>query len=105
MLGSPKFKLVLAVVATGALFAWHTTRDARESPTVHTIKRQSPPAAAATARGANFDFYLLALTVHAAFCADGHRQLGECRRSSNWPLVIHGLWPENREPRTYPRDC
>ena len=21
------------------------------------------------------------------------------------PLVIHGLWPERMEPRTYPRDC
>ncbi len=21
------------------------------------------------------------------------------------PLVIHGLWPERNEPRTYPHDC
>lgn len=57
------------------------------------------------AHGAEFDFYLLALTLHAAFCADGHAQKGECRAHATWPLVLHGLWPENRESRTSPHDC
>ncbi len=45
------------------------------------------------------------MTVHAAFCAEGHRQSAECRARGQWPLVIHGLWPENVEPRSYPHDC
>src|SRR5690606_38278540 len=56
-----------------------------------------------------FDFYLLAMTVHAGFCADGRQQMAECRagtgRAQARPLVIHGLWPERLEPRTYPSDC
>ena len=53
----------------------------------------------------SFDFYLMALTVHPAFCADGHSRQRECRTSVHRPLVIHGLWPERNEPRTYPHDC
>ena len=45
------------------------------------------------------------MSVHAAFCADGHQHSAECRGPGKWPLVIHGLWPENLEPRTYPHDC
>ena len=97
--------MVLAIAALGALFAWHTTRETRESPTVSPHPGHAAAPAAATAHGANFDFYLLSLTVHAAFCADGHRQLAECQSQSAWPLAIHGLWPENRAPRTYPHDC
>jgi ribonuclease I len=97
--------VVLAIAAIGALFAWHTTRETRESPTVLPHADSRPASAPAAAHGAQFDFYVLALTVHAAFCADGHRQLGECQSRAAWPLVIHGLWPENREPRTYPHDC
>jgi ribonuclease I len=52
-----------------------------------------------------FDFYLLALTAHAAFCADGRERMAECRAGAPRPLVIHGLWPERLEPRTWPRDC
>ena len=62
-------------------------------------------APAAHGAGATFDFYLLAMTVHAAFCADGHERKAECRVRGQRPLVIHGLWPENLEPRTYPHDC
>lgn len=61
------------------------------------------PAAAST--GPAFDFYLLALTVHAAFCADGHAGKPECRARPSRPLAIHGLWPEKLEPRSYPHDC
>ncbi len=52
---------------------------------------------------ADFDFYLLALTSHPAFCADGHARKAECRAPV--PLSIHGLWPEKRQPGKYPRDC
>jgi len=79
------------------------TREPAESTTVTRPRpvEATPPAA----HGAEFDFYLLALTVHSAFCADGHRQKGECRAPANWPLVLHGLWPEDRESRTSPHDC
>ncbi|MFO1426008.1 MAG: hypothetical protein U1F11_03345 [Steroidobacteraceae bacterium] len=58
-----------------------------------------------------FDFYLLALTLEPAFCEDVERRsLGQCRALrredvARTPLVLHGLWPENLEPGTYPRDC
>ena len=51
-----------------------------------------------------FDFYLLSMSLHAAFCAD-HAGKPECRARGQRPLVIHGLWPENLTPRTYPHDC
>lgn len=54
---------------------------------------------------AGFDFYLMAMSIHAAWCADGNTGKTECRAGSDRPLVVHGLWPERREPRTYPRDC
>ena len=47
----------------------------------------------------------MALTVHSAFCADGNSREPECRAAVHRPLVIHGLWPERNEPRTYPHDC
>ncbi len=47
----------------------------------------------------------MALTLHPAFCADGTRAPQECRAGGHRPLVIHGLWPERMEPRTYPHDC
>lgn len=53
---------------------------------------------------ASFDFYLLALSSHPAFCADGHARKAECRADSP-PISIHGLWPERLEPRRYPHDC
>lgn len=92
---------VLAVVASGALLAC----DGRETAE---IRRAREPAAAAPAKSAGapkFDFYLLAMTVHPAFCADGHQLKAECRVRGARPLAIHGLWPENLTPRTYPRDC
>jgi ribonuclease I len=47
----------------------------------------------------------MALTAHRAFCADGNARRQECRSGGHRSLVIHGLWPERMEPRTYPRDC
>jgi len=46
----------------------------------------------------------MALTVHSAFCAE-HARKAECSARGQRPLVIHGLWPERYEPRTYPHDC
>jgi ribonuclease I len=89
-LRSVKSLVVLAVLAMGALLTWHVRQD---------IPPGGPRAKPA------FDFYLLAMTMHAAFCDDGHADKKECRAGSKRPLVIHGLWPERLEPRTYPRDC
>jgi ribonuclease T2 len=63
------------------------------------------------ARTPRFDFYLLALTLEPAFCEDvEHARFGQCRRLradavARTPLVLHGLWPENLRPGTYPHDC
>ena len=59
---------------------------------------------------AGFDFYLLALTLEPAFCEERGQAIAQCRslddeRFARTPLVLHGLWPENRQPETYPRDC
>ena len=53
----------------------------------------------------DFDFYLLAMTLHPAFCADGHSRKRECRTVGTVPLAIHGLWPEKLQPGRYPRNC
>lgn len=53
----------------------------------------------------DFDFYLLAMTLHPAFCADGHLRKPECRAGRAVPISIHGLWPEKLAPGRYPRDC
>jgi ribonuclease T2 len=109
LLGAEKFKYVL-VAMTGALLACDSKPDSVKSPAVPHDSREKPPAtpparAADATAGAKFDFYLLSMTAHAAFCADGHAGKRECRAHDQRPLVIHGLWPENLEPRTYPRDC
>ncbi len=88
------------MLVVGALLACDPVApaDARQD-------RKAPAAAPAKpASGAKFDFYLMAMTVHAAFCADGHQRKPECRARQR-PLAIHGLWPENLTPRTYPHDC
>lgn len=104
-LRSHKGKVVLAIALIGALLAWFSGRDPDQPADVPQAKpgrqvRTSRPAATAP----SFDFYLLALTLHPAFCAE-RREAGECRSDAHRPLVIHGLWPERLEPRTYPHDC
>jgi ribonuclease T2 len=89
---------IVAIGVIGTLVAWFSRREAEISPPVP-ARDQPEPAAKST-----FDFYLMALTVRAAFCADGHERQEECR-SGGRVLVIHGLWPERNEPRTYPHDC
>jgi ribonuclease I len=99
-------KVVLAITLAGILFTWFSTREAGNSPTVRPdIPDRGPAKSRVDASPPVFDFYLLALTAHAAFCADGRERLGECRLGARRPLVIHGLWPERYEPRTWPHDC
>ena len=100
-----KGKVVLAVAAAGALLAWFSGRG--PDPPADVANNRPTKTASATRpapAGASFDFYLLALTMHPAFCAD-HQGLSECRTDIHRSLVIHGLWPERFEPRTYPHDC
>jgi ribonuclease T2 len=106
-LGSHKSKVVLAILVLGALLAWFSLRpnDAPVPPAEPAKAAPEKAARAKPASGAKFDFYLLAMTVHPAFCADGHQRKAECRARGQRPLVIHGLWPENLTPRTYPHDC
>jgi ribonuclease T2 len=96
---------VLAIALIGALVAWFLQRDAGNSPPEVAADEPRSPAAEPRASASTFDFYLMALTVHPAFCADGHSRKRECQVRSHRPLVIHGLWPERDQPRTYPRDC
>jgi len=110
-------KVVLSIVIVGTLLAWFSVHEPAGSPGVPPGRgvqtgskhKSSGPGGAATrtpaTRRASFDFYLLALTAHAAFCADGREDLSECRSAAPRPLVIHGLWPERLEPRAYPHDC
>jgi len=94
----------IALALVGALIAWFVPKDADKSLPVRPEPAAAKHAATATAH-ATFDFYLMALTVHSAFCNDGHTHEPECRIAVHRPLVIHGLWPERNEPRTYPHDC
>jgi ribonuclease I len=94
--------VTLAIALIGVLVAWFSQRDAGKSPPVvreDSRDRHGPPSA-----GAVFDFYLMAMTAHPAFCADNNRRR-ECTIGNHRPLVIHGLWPERMQPRTYPHDC
>jgi ribonuclease T2 len=65
---------------------------------------------AARSTPGQFDFYLLALSMAPAFCEDGHQQKRQCQSLNAQsfaatPLTLHGLWPENEQPESYPRDC
>jgi ribonuclease I len=114
----PGKKKYLAIgAACAALLAasvWQWQRPARQV----TETRAAPPAAKAATEPApdaegsaertqpqDFDFYLLALTAHPAYCADGHAREPECRTGASLPLSIHGLWPERLAPGKYPRNC
>jgi ribonuclease I len=81
-------------------------QEAERKPEIHVGFETEPDRGQKRNAGerASFDFYLLALSSHAAFCADGHSRKKECRGDSP-PISIHGLWPERLEPRTYPHDC
>ena len=95
--------IAAVILVIAAMAASYYRREGGSSP---------PPAAEMpgsreqkrSAAVASFDFYLMAMTVHRAFCAENARRR-ECVTDNNRPLVIHGLWPERMEPRTYPHDC
>jgi ribonuclease T2 len=87
----------------GALLVWLFPRAPETTP-VSRDRRDKAAAPARNSGAAAFDFYLLALTLHPAFCAE-RQDARECRAGGHRPLVIHGLWPERLKPRTYPRDC
>lgn len=112
---SHKSKVALAIAVLGALAAWYSTREshgpATDVPTrtppirEETREREKPVPRAAASRAADFDFYLMTMSLHAAFCADGHERTAECRVAAPRPLVIHGLWPERLDAGAYPHDC
>lgn len=87
------------------LATWNTRRDRVEPPDEGPAVLPGRPGKPSLSEGASFDFYLLALTAHPAFCADGHARKRECRAGATVPISIHGLWPERLEPGRYPRDC
>jgi ribonuclease T2 len=92
-------------------------RDAASpEPSASRAPSRMPPAARGAAqpgdspRRARFDFYLLALSLEPAFCEDGNQRISQCRALDaaafeRTPLVLHGLWPEARQPNAWPRDC
>ena len=89
----------LVTIALGTMAAIYGSRDetSGEAPPPESVE-------GAARQRATFDFYLLAMTIHASFCAE-HERKPECRVPQPKALVIHGLWPERRAPNTYPRDC
>lgn len=100
----------MLLVGVGALISWYSQRESgRSEPgTPEQTSRQSSSATrdmTKTASGAGFDFYLLSMTLHPAFCADGHARKAECRGGKPRMLSIHGLWPERLAKNQYPRDC
>jgi len=112
-----KARLAIVILVVGALGAWFSARERGPSTDNATEDganelTHAKPGSVTGSRSENkvrpksgFDFYLLALTVHPAFCADGRTNTPECRTEAPRPLVIHGLWPERLAPRTYPHDC
>jgi ribonuclease I len=98
----------IAILLCAIIVAMNSGRDddAKDANSASRPPVTPTPAGAGTASArADFDFYLLAMTLHAAWCEDGNGGRRECRTGSDLPLVVHGLWPERLEPRTYPRDC
>jgi ribonuclease I len=109
--GKKKLFALLVILLVG-LAAWFSQRDTGNSPPeaapkvrVGFITEPSNSPLPDAEKKAAFDFYLLALTSHPAFCADGNARKSECRAGAPVPISIHGLWPERLEPGKYPRDC
>jgi ribonuclease T2 len=93
-------------VLIGAMVAWFSAREAFRTPLdPYQTSTVPKPVSRSNASHPAFDFYLLALSLHPAFCADGHGQLPECRGRAPRALSIHGLWPEKLQPGAYPHDC
>jgi ribonuclease I len=113
--------VTLAIAVIGAVVAYYSAtgnqsarREQRSGPDIPVETRdRAPPARPDTERPratqnparADFDFYLLALSIHPAFCADGNERKSECRHGGGRTLTIHGLWPEKLQAGAYPHDC
>ena len=72
-------------------------------------QRQSRSAPTPEANPANFAFYTLALSLTPAFCETAPNKQ-QCRKltealNATTPLTLHGLWPENAQPGSYPESC
>ena len=102
------------MVAVGLFAAWNSQRNSGEraqEPAAETESPEKPRRESEVGfitepgRPVPFDFFLLAMTSHPAFCSDGHSRKQECRAGKSPPLSIHGLWPESHAPGKYPRDC
>jgi ribonuclease I len=100
-----KAGIVIAVLA-GLGWILSQAREKHGPPTIPASSHDhARPEPGTYATRAGFDFYLLALTWHPAFCLDGHGNKPECRKPQPHPLAIHGLWPERLAAGAYPRDC
>jgi ribonuclease T2 len=98
--------VAILVALSGALVAWMARNERAAEQTAGPRNSATSPAATSNdSPRAKFDFYLLAVTLHPAFCADGHERKAECRSGTPVPLSIHGLWPERLAHGQYPRDC
>lgn len=107
---SHKTWLALGTALALGLLSWFWYRDEGHpvsNPASATADMTDQPkvSVARTGNGPRFDFYLLAMTLHPAFCADGNARKPECAAGRSIPLSIHGLWPERLAPGKYPRDC
>jgi ribonuclease T2 len=76
-------------------------------PNAAPAAEEAKPIAAPSAKGAAFDYYVLALSWSPAYCADresdGARDSLQCDGRRPFAFVVHGLWPQNA--RGYPADC
>jgi ribonuclease I len=99
-----KVFIPLLVVAVTLLAGWHSQRRAPADEPVDAPPSRPASTRPDTGQRAAFDFYLLVLSSHPAFCANGNSRKSECQ-ARPIPLSIHGLWPERLEPGRYPRDC
>jgi len=102
------------VVAVALLATWNSRRDHARTPPERGVVAENVERSQGRietgfitepGRPEPFDFFLLAMTSHPAFCRDGHARKSECRARRPIPLSIHGLWPEARAVGKYPRDC
>lgn len=100
----------LLVTLVTALIYRYFGGPAGEGRPNQTTKIESAARSNKSASPGKFDFYLLDLTHEAAWCEDGNEKRGQCRAldesaHANRPLVLHGLWPEYRQPGSYPEFC
>ena len=96
---------LIAAVLSALFYQWQSSRQA-ESPTSDAAQSVSKERRSSE----SFDFYLMAYSLHPAFCEDGNARRKDCAAwtaadNERRPIVIHGLWPENDRPGSYPRDC